>query len=44
VIGARLGISRHPVKTHVAALFQKLGVSTRAEAVAAGARMGAILL
>jgi DNA-binding CsgD family transcriptional regulator len=32
------------VKTHLAALFHKLAVSTRAEAVAAGARAGVILL
>ncbi len=43
-IAARLGISRHTVKTHLAGLFHKLGVSTRAEAVAAGARAGVILL
>ena len=43
VLIERLFISRHTVKTHLAALFHKLGVSTRAEAVAAGARAGVIL-
>jgi DNA-binding NarL/FixJ family response regulator len=43
-IAARLGISGNTVKTHLAALFHKLGVSTRAEAVAAGARAGLLLL
>jgi len=44
VIAARLGISDHTVKTHVAAVFGKLGVSTRAEAVASAARLGLIML
>jgi DNA-binding NarL/FixJ family response regulator len=43
-IGARLGISQHTVKTHVAAIYEKLGASNRAEAVATGLRRGLILL
>lgn len=38
IVAARLGISEHTVKTHVASIFQKLGADTRAEAVAIGAR------
>ncbi len=44
IVAARLGISEHTVKTHVASIFQKLGADTRAEAVAIGARTGLILL
>ena len=44
LVAARLGISEHTVKTHVASIFQKLGADTRAEAVAIGARNGLILL
>lgn len=44
IVAARLGISEHTVKTHVASIFQKLGADTRAEAVAIGARSGLILL
>ena len=44
IVAARLGISEHTVKTHVASIFQKLGADTRAEAVAIGARTGVIML
>jgi len=43
-IAARLAISEHTVKTHVGSVFGKLGVSTRAEAVASGVRLGLIML
>jgi DNA-binding NarL/FixJ family response regulator len=44
VIASRLHISEHTVKTHLEALFDKLGASTRAEAVARGVRQGLLLL
>jgi len=37
-IAKQLGISRASVKTHILALFQKLGAATRAEAVAIALR------
>jgi DNA-binding NarL/FixJ family response regulator len=43
-IAARLGISEHTVKTHVASILTKLDAFSRAEAVAIGARLGLILL
>ena len=43
-IAWRLGISEHTVKFHIASIFSKLHVSTRAEAVATGMRQGLILL
>ena len=43
-IAARLGISANTVKTHLELLFDKLDVSSRAEAVAAGVRRGLLLL
>jgi DNA-binding CsgD family transcriptional regulator len=43
-IAARLGISEHTVKFHVASIFTKLHASSRTEAVTIGARAGVILL
>jgi DNA-binding NarL/FixJ family response regulator len=43
-IAARLGISANTVKTHLELLFDKLGVTTRAEAVATGVKRGLLLL
>jgi len=43
-IAARLGIATNTVKTHIELLFEKLNVSSRAEAVATAARAGLLLL
>ncbi len=43
-IATRLAISEHTVKFHVASIFAKLGVASRTEAVAQGARLGLIML
>ncbi|MDF2774343.1 MAG: two component LuxR family transcriptional regulator [Geminicoccaceae bacterium] len=43
-IAARLGISEHTVKTHVASILAKFDAYSRAEAVAVGVRRGLILL
>lgn len=44
VVARRLGLSFHTAKAHVAAVLQKLGASSRADAVARGARAGLVLL
>ena len=44
VIARRLAILVHTVKFHIASLFDKLDAQGRAEAVAQGARLGAIKL
>ena len=43
-IGVRLGISEHTVKSHLAAMYEKLEASNRAEAVAVGLRRGLVML
>ena len=43
-IGARLAISLHTVKFHVASILAKLGAASRTEAVMLGARQGAVSL
>lgn len=44
VIAARLGVSEHTVKTHVASVYEKLHARNRAEAVVAAARHGLVIL
>ncbi|HEV7994335.1 MAG TPA: response regulator transcription factor [Gemmatimonadaceae bacterium] len=44
VIAARLGITEHTVKTHVAAVYQKLDARNRAEVLVAAARRGLVML
>jgi len=43
-IAARLGISEHTVKFHVASIFTKLSAGSRTEAVAIGVRRGLIMI
>ncbi len=44
VIAARLGISGHTAKFHVASIIGKLGAASRTEAVTIGIRRGVILI
>ena len=43
-MAAELHITEHTVKTHVAAVYEKLGAGNRAEAVVAAARQGLIMI
>jgi len=43
-IAARLTISEHTVKFHVASILGKLGAGSRTEAVSLGIRRGLVLL
>jgi DNA-binding NarL/FixJ family response regulator len=43
-IAARLGISEHTVKFHVASILGKLGAASRTQAVSLGIRRGLVLL
>ena len=44
IIAARLGISLHTVKFHVASIFAKLGAETRTEAVTNAVRQGVLMI
>ena len=41
-IGERLFVSRNTVKTHAISIYRKLGVSSRADAVARAGELGLI--
>ena len=43
-IAARLGISEHTVKFHLASIYGKLGATTRADAIRRGFRRGLVTL
>lgn len=44
VIASRLGITEHTVKTHIAAVYEKLNARNRAEVLVAAARQGLVML
>lgn len=44
IIAARLGISEHTVKFHIASMFAKLHAGSRTEAVTIGVRRGLIMI
>ena len=44
IIAARLGISAHTVKFHIASIFAKLDAGSRTEAVTIGIRQGLLLI
>ena len=44
IIAARLGISEHTVKFHIASIFAKLNAGSRTEAVTIGIRQGLIMI
>ncbi len=44
IIAARLGISEHTVKFHIASIFAKLDAGSRTEAVTIGVRQGLIMI
>ena len=43
-VAAKLGISEHTVKFHVASILNRLDASSRAQAVAIGLRRGLLML
>jgi DNA-binding NarL/FixJ family response regulator len=44
IIAARLGISEHTVKFHIASIFVKLNARSRTEAVTIGVRQGLLMI